>query len=334
MNARSKQFLALGALAALSLFALSAGGQGTGKGQGLAPAKVTMIVPADAKVFFDGDATTQTGTERTYLSPALPRGKQFHYNVLVRWTENGKAVEQTRRVTVRAGSRVRIALPEKAPGDDSKGKDKQVVTTKAAKRTPATAINFKKAYNLPFASLGTLGARIEAARRTPDPVALAHTASELAVAEKVSGKKASLTSKALVAEAAELARLRRQVAEMRATFAVQQQIANEETDVNYWNYQISLAEGIARRERDAILSNELPGDAPRKLLLNNYTTQYIDLWVNGFYKMQIPPGGSKWCAIEHKTNPTTVTAYGNEDDAVWGPRQLFGAYKTYTWNLQ
>ena len=83
-----------------------------------------------------------------------------------------------------------------------------------------------------------------------------------------------------------------------------------------------------------MLSNQLPGDAPRKILLNNYTTQYIDLWVNGNYKMQVPPGGSKWCVIEHKWNPTVLTAYGNADDAVWGPRDVFGAYSTYTWNLQ
>ena len=50
--------------------------------------------------------------------------------------------------------------------------------------------------------------------------------------------------------------------------------------------------------------------------------------------MQIAPGGSKWCVIEHKFNPTTLTAYGSEDDAVWGPRQVFGAFKTYTWNRQ
>src|SRR5262245_33945704 len=43
-----------------------------------------------------------------------------------------------------------------------KGKDKQVVTSKATKRTRAASINFKKAYNLPLSSLGTLGARIDA----------------------------------------------------------------------------------------------------------------------------------------------------------------------------
>jgi hypothetical protein len=215
-----------------------------------------------------------------------------------------------------------------------KAKDEQVVKSKAGKRTPAKTINFKKAFGLPFDSLGTLGGRIDAARRKPDPVALAHQASELAVAEKVSKKKASLTSKALLAESAELARLRKQVAEMKAVFAVHQQIAEAETNVRFWNDQIALADKMAKDERDAVRSGKLPGDTPRKVLLNNYTTQYVDLWVNGNYKMQVPPGGSKWCVIEHKWDPTVLTAYGSEDNAVWGPRNIFGTYKTYTWNLE
>jgi hypothetical protein len=209
-----------------------------------------------------------------------------------------------------------------------------VVTTKAAKRSPATDINFKKTYNLPFDSLGTLGARIEAARRKPDPVALAHAASEMSVAEEVSGKKASLTSKALVQEAAQLAKLRQEVAELKATFAVQKKIANEDANIAFWKKEIAKAEKYGQAEKDAVLANELPKDGPRKILLNNYTTQYIDLWVNGRMKIQVPPGGSKWCVIEHKSNPTVLTAYGNEDDSVWGPRNIFGAFKTYTWNLQ
>src|SRR5262245_55850865 len=119
---------------------------------------------------------------------------------------------------------------KKPKKEEVKGKDKQVVTSKPTKRVRASSINFRKAYGLPLASLGTLGARIDAARRAPDPVALAHAAGELKVAEKVSGKKASLTSNALLAEAAELAKLRKEVAELRSVYAIQQQIASEETD--------------------------------------------------------------------------------------------------------
>ena len=233
------------------------------------------------------------------------------------------------------GEAVGTAQKDKADKAVVKGKDKQKETTKATKRPRASSINFRKAYGLPLASLGTLGPRIDAARRAGDPVALAHAAGELAVGEKVSGKKASLTSKALLAEAAELAALRKEVAELKATFAVHQQVADAETNVKFWKDQIALADSITKSEKDAIDRNELPTDAPRRVLVNNYTTQYIDIWVNGNYRLQITPGGSKWLTIDHKWNPTILTGYGNEDEGfTWGPKRIFGTFKTYTWNLQ
>jgi uncharacterized protein (TIGR03000 family) len=336
MNAMWKKGVVPAGAAVVLLVLLVGSRTGPAQAQQNETASITIIVPSGAELFIDGERTTQTGSERRFTSPELAKGKKYHYDVLARWKENGKVVERARTVPISAGARVRVSFVDEPKEDDTKGKekDRQVVTTKAEKRVAATTVNFKKELGLPFDSLGTLGARIEAARRKPDPVALAHTASELAVAEKVSEKKASVTSKLLLAESAQLAALRRQVAELKAVFAVHQQIANEDTDINYWNTQIGLADGIAKRESQAVLKNSLPTDAPRKILLNNYTTQYIDLWVNGYLKMQVPPGGSSWCVIEHKFNPTTLTAYGNEDNAVWGPRQIYGAFTTYTWNLQ
>jgi hypothetical protein len=230
-----------------------------------------------------------------------------------------------------------VGPAKKGKGDTPvvKGKDKQTETTKATKRPRAASINFRKAYGLPLASLGTLGSRIDAARGAPDPVALAHAAGELAVAEKVSKKKASLTSKALLAEAAELAAMRKEIAELKATFAVHQQIADAETNVKYWKDQIAIADSITKSEKDAIDRNELPTDATRRVLVNNYTTQYINIWVNGRYKLVVPPGSSKWFTIDHKWNPTILTGYGDADaQPTWGPKRIFGEFKTYTWNLQ
>ena len=51
----------------------------------------------------------------------------------------------------------------------AKATDKQVVDSKADKRPSAATIDFRKEFNLPLQSLGTLGSRIEAARRSPDP---------------------------------------------------------------------------------------------------------------------------------------------------------------------
>jgi hypothetical protein len=63
-------------------------------------------------------------------------------------------------------------------GTAEEPRDQQVVKTKATKRAVASTVNFKQQLGLAYPSLGTLGSRIEAARRAPDPVALAHAASE------------------------------------------------------------------------------------------------------------------------------------------------------------
>jgi hypothetical protein len=229
-----------------------------------------------------------------------------------------------------------IGLMSRSAADDPKKPDpkdeKQVLDSKAEKRSSATGVDFKKELNLPFQSLGNLGSRIESARRAHDPVGLAHTANELSVAEKVSGKKATLTSTDLMKESAELAKLRKQADELKATLQVAQQIASEQTLVTNLKESIADADRITKDETKAIQMKEEP-TGPRQLLINNYTTQYADIWVNGYLKMQVPPGQSKYCTIEHKWNPTVLKAYGNDDSTTWGPKYIWGTFKTYTWNL-
>jgi uncharacterized protein (TIGR03000 family) len=76
---------------------------------------IVVLVPADAEVFFDGGPTTQKGTERLFHTPPLQVGKQYHYTVRARWTQDGKKVEQTRKVAVRGGGRVRVNFLAAAP---------------------------------------------------------------------------------------------------------------------------------------------------------------------------------------------------------------------------
>src|SRR5262245_60323463 len=50
------------------------------------PANVATIVvrvPADAKLYFDGVLTEQTGTERTFVTPPLRAGQEFRYELKV-----------------------------------------------------------------------------------------------------------------------------------------------------------------------------------------------------------------------------------------------------------
>src|SRR5262245_14511022 len=84
-----------------------------------APAEITIIVPADAEVFFDGNPTKEKGTERLYVTPPLVVGKTYSYEVRARWEDGGKPVERTRKVEVTGGARVRVNLL--APAGEQQG---------------------------------------------------------------------------------------------------------------------------------------------------------------------------------------------------------------------
>ena len=228
-------------------------------------------------------------------------------------------------------SELQAADPKQADPADN---DKEVITTKAAKRTPATAINFPKELNLPFDSLRTLGPRIEAARRKPDPVALAHMASELSVAEKVSKKTASLTSQTLLHEAAELAAARKQAKELDAMLHVATQLQIAQEDILSTRKQIALAQEIAKADQNYFNSKEEPTNKPRTVVANNYTTQYVDVYINGNYMAQLNPGSSQVFTITQRINPITLKAYGNEDSEIWDPAPIWGRFTKYTWNIQ
>jgi uncharacterized protein (TIGR03000 family) len=300
----------------------------------LEPIRITVLVPADAQVEFDGHMTSSGGATRRYETPPLPVGKEHAYVVAV--TSQGKT--NTRKITVRFGAEntfdFRTASSQQDKNDGAEPEDKQAVTSKATQRPAAATINFRKELKLPFDSLSTLGSRIDAARRKPDPVALAHAASELAVSEKVSGKQASLTSKMLAKEAGELAGMRRQEQELMAVLNVKQQMMMEENDILTTKKDLAMTQAQIKADKEAWNSNLEPTWKPRTVVVNNYTTQYLDIYVNGNYKTQVQPGMQQTIIVEHRWNPTVLKAYGNEDQDIWGPRYIWGRFDKYTWNIE
>ena len=66
-------------------------------------AMIDVQVPANAKVWFDGTPTQQTGATRAFVSPPLDANSTYSYTVRAQWDDNGKMKEETRRVEVRAG---------------------------------------------------------------------------------------------------------------------------------------------------------------------------------------------------------------------------------------
>ncbi len=96
-------------------------GSGSSSPSGLSTqAGIRVLVPADAEVFFDGKRTTQKGAERLFITPPLQSGKKYHYDLLARWKEDGKTVEQKRRIDVSSGTAIRVDMRTPPP----KGKTK------------------------------------------------------------------------------------------------------------------------------------------------------------------------------------------------------------------
>src|SRR5262249_45904956 len=89
-----------------------------------ARAEITIIVPADAEVFFDGSPTKEKGRQRLYVTPPLVVGKPYSYEIRARWQADGKPVERTRKVDVTGGARVLVNLA--APFGAKQGKGEKL----------------------------------------------------------------------------------------------------------------------------------------------------------------------------------------------------------------
>jgi uncharacterized protein (TIGR03000 family) len=74
--------------------------------------RLSVRLPADALVWVNRAATTQTGGDREYITSDLEPGKTYVYEIKARWMENGKPVEKTKRVSVRSGERYVIDFAE------------------------------------------------------------------------------------------------------------------------------------------------------------------------------------------------------------------------------
>jgi uncharacterized protein (TIGR03000 family) len=70
---------------------------------------IRLVVPDDARVWFDDQETKQTGQTRQFESPVLEPGHQYVYDVKVRWRDkDGKEVTKARQLNVSANDNVSI----------------------------------------------------------------------------------------------------------------------------------------------------------------------------------------------------------------------------------
>ena len=75
----------------------------TGEGSG---ASLKIRVPAEAKLFVDGQLVSAAGAERAFFTPALAPGQKYFYDVRAEVTVAGQVVAEERRVVVEAGAAV------------------------------------------------------------------------------------------------------------------------------------------------------------------------------------------------------------------------------------
>jgi uncharacterized protein (TIGR03000 family) len=74
-------------------------------------AHITVQVPADARLWIDGQLTSQTGAVRTFETPALPDpGRTYSYRLRAEWTNNGQPVVRERTVEFGAGNQLVVNM--------------------------------------------------------------------------------------------------------------------------------------------------------------------------------------------------------------------------------
>jgi len=75
-----------------------------------AAGKVTVNLPADAKLLFNGTLAEGTGAVRTFTTPELQPGADYGYELTAEVVRDGKAERVSGRVVVRAGLTTSITL--------------------------------------------------------------------------------------------------------------------------------------------------------------------------------------------------------------------------------
>jgi uncharacterized protein (TIGR03000 family) len=100
-------------------------------------AMISVQTPPDAEIWFEGEKTSQTGTSRLFRSPPLEAGQNYSYDVKARWMENGKPVEQTRNVRVRAGEMAQVNFMDQGDRNTANPADRNPVDRDRNPTNPA-----------------------------------------------------------------------------------------------------------------------------------------------------------------------------------------------------
>jgi len=75
-------------------------------------ANLKFRLPADAKLFVDGQLTSGQGAERAFFTPSLEAGQKYFYDVKAELVVDGALVTEQKRVIVEAGAELVETFPK------------------------------------------------------------------------------------------------------------------------------------------------------------------------------------------------------------------------------
>jgi hypothetical protein len=214
--------------------------------------------------------------------------------------------------------------------DQPKAKGNEAVKTSQLKKEPvARTIDFTGSLKLSFPSLATLGRRIDEARLASDPVALACVTRELAVAEKVSGKKAGLSADRLTKEVMGLVKLRAQSKELEAVSLL---IENEPL-----RSELQRAAKTAKQREDELAQAAQSGEDSRgvqgTLIVINLHDVDMLVYTNGVYRGVTPANQTRYYYVDNPPGQDSVFEVrypdGSSRATWWESRNL----RSFRWRI-
>jgi uncharacterized protein (TIGR03000 family) len=78
---------------------------------------ITVRVAPSAEIWFEGEKTTQTGSLRQFTSPPITSDGECTYEIRARWSEGGREIDRTRKVSFRAGDQFTVNFMTRQPRD-------------------------------------------------------------------------------------------------------------------------------------------------------------------------------------------------------------------------
>ena len=80
----------------------------SGSNQGNQPARITVSLPGNARLWVDNVYCPLTSNERSFSTPALQPGQQYFYTMRMEVEKDGRVETENRRVNVAAGVRINV----------------------------------------------------------------------------------------------------------------------------------------------------------------------------------------------------------------------------------